>query len=149
MVIAVTSALGGDGSSAGDGNPLGDDPLLSKENTKCGKQLLYRWHFEEIHFFNPEFIHWLQKHHPESVPAGYTTPGVSSPEASSKPKATPFAYLYLLFFEQQWLVQFEWQYCIGLLDLIQTEHCQEPRALVPSTCCYLKEQKERSRSSEN
>ena len=94
---------GGDGSSAGDGNPLGDDPLSTvnsqddagKENIlSVEKKLLYTRRFEEGYdIFDPEYIHWLQKHHPEAVPAGYTTPGVSSPEVSSKPKATPFADL--------------------------------------------------------
>ena len=38
---------------------------------------------------------WLQKHHPEAVPAGHTTPhaGVSSNSVVTKPKATPFADL--------------------------------------------------------
>ena len=44
---------------------------------------------------DPEYVSWLQKHHPEVVLAGHTTThaGVSNHAVVTKPKATPFADL--------------------------------------------------------
>ena len=63
-----------------------------KENIpSVEKELLYIQCFEEGYdIFNPEYICWLQKHHPEAVPAGYTTPKVLNPKMSTHTKATPF-----------------------------------------------------------
>ena len=71
------------------------DSSTGKENIpSVEKELLYIQRFEEGYdVFDPDYIHWAQQNHPEAVPAGYTTPRVSNPKVSSKPKATPFADL--------------------------------------------------------
>ena len=43
------------------------------------KELIYTRHFEEgYNIFDLEYVHCLQRCHPESVPAGYTTSGDNS-----------------------------------------------------------------------
>lgn len=102
---AVPAAYTTSGDDSADGN-ASEDPLIAntsrsddngagKENVlSVEKELIYTRRFEEGYdVFDPEYLCWLQEHHPEAAPVGNVTPKVSTPKESSRTKATPLGDL--------------------------------------------------------